>query len=293
MSEQKPNTITDIIKPELPNLMAILSINNDTSQSNISVIAMQEVNYLEQHAANNPRLLQCDQMSMILAVKSVLTKNLSLDPSAGLVYVKTRNLNVGSYERPIWKLVLEIQETVNGIISYNRQLGRLLDYKRPQLTKDTSGKVIGVSTELLLPSYPQPRWELFDFDESDIERWRRYSHRENKKSFKENKGMKVPNDEQLNYANALYTSWKDGIDPEFARAKCLRHSLKKLGSNKNEGVLLLQQPKQAPVIDPRIAHAEAEEDNLHDYTQVEEVTSTINTSSAPPQQNEHFNPNDL
>lgn len=273
MPDQKPNTITDIIRPELSNLMAIISLNNDKASNDIQVLALQELNYLEQHASVKPALLNCDQQSIILAVKNVMRKNLSLDPNAGLVYVKTRNLNVGTFDRPIWKTVLEIQETANGLLSYNRQIGRILDYTNPKIKEDTTGKVIGVSMELLKPSWPQPRWEEYSFNEGDFYRWRRASHKENKKGYKQNSGKPVPDDNELNYANPNYTNWKTGPDPEFIRAKCIRHSLKKLGSNPNEAMQIIKS-NAVVTINPDIAIAEAE-DNDHDFAQHEEINTQI------------------
>lgn len=294
MSDQKPNTITDIFKPEIINLVGILNIRGNNPHA--EAIILQEINFLEQIAMAKPVILQCDPMSVILSVKSAINKNLSLDPSAGLVYVKTRNQNIAKYGQPDkWVTVLEIQETVNGLISYNRQLGRIFDVERPKIGKDPAGKVIAVSVRILQQSYGQPRWETYDYDESDFLRWRTYSHKERAKGYKANKGMEVPNLQTLNYANALYTSWKDGIDPEFARAKAIRHSLKKLGANNNEvnGMRIIEQNE--PVIDVNIARAEAEEDFSHDYAQHEEVESRIHET--PPQQEQQsgddFNPNDL
>lgn len=293
MSEQ-PKTITDVFKPEINNLVGILNIRGNNP--NAEAIILQEINFLEQIAMSKPIILQCDPMSVILSVKSAINKNLSLDPSAGLVYVKTRNQNIAKYGQPDkWITVLEIQETVNGLISYNRQLGRIFDVERPKISKDTTGKVIAVSVRILQQSYGQPRWETYDYDESDFLRWRTYSHKERAKGYKPNKGMEVPNIETLNYANALYTSWKEGIDPEFARAKAIRHSLKKLGANNNEikGMRIVDQNE--PVIDINIARAEAEEDNAHDYTQHEEVDSHIHETHEQQEQKQEddFNANDL
>ena len=75
---------------------------------------------------------------------------------------------------------------------------------------------------------PTGRWEVRTFDESDFIRWQIASHKENGRN-KEDASL-----EKLNYANPNYTSWKGGIDPEFARAKAIRHGLKKLGTNANE-----------------------------------------------------------
>lgn len=299
MSEpQKPNTITDIIKPELPTIEALLLLNNN-EQASIHTMAMQELNYLEQHATRLPAILQCVPASIILAVKNVLRKNLSLDPNAGLVYIKTRNQNIAPYGKPDkWVKVLEIQETANGKVSYNRQIGRLLDYTNPKVAKNAEGKVIGVSMRILLPSYPEPRWEDREYDESDFRRWQTYSHKENAKGYdpQQPRGKPMPDAEKLNYANALYTSWHGGLDPEFARAKCINHSLKKLGSNPNEipGRVVHVQ-RQAPIIDPEIAVTEAAEDTIYDYTPHEEINTTINaeTATQSSQQAEEFNASDL
>lgn len=294
--ENRPVTITDIIKPELPAIEALLLLSGN-EPTNIQTMALQELSYLEQHISLKPDLMQCTAQSIILAVRNVMRKNLSLDPNAGLVYIKSRNQNIAPYGQPDkWIKVLEIEETANGIISFNRQFGRVLDYTRPVVTKDNNGKVVGVSMKILLPSYPEPRWEERDFDESDFLRWRKYSHKENKKSFRPNKGKPEPNDETLNYANALYTAWKDGIDPEFARAKCIKHSFKKLGTNPNEiAQRTIHIPKSSPIIDPNIAYAEAEDDN---FTPHEEINSTINEQQ--PSQNTNaqspdigFNANDI
>lgn len=289
--QQQSKTITDIVRPEINNLAAILSLNSDKDASAMQVLALQELNYLEQHTALKPAILQCEPNSIILAVKNVMRKNLSLDPSAGLVYVKSRNVNIGTYEKPNWKTVLEVQETANGLLSYNRQLGRIMDYTNPKIKEDDNGKTIGVSMQILKPSYPQPRWEEYSFNEGDFMRWRKASHKENKKGYKQGSNKPVPDDDTLNYANPNYTNWKNGLDPEFARAKCIRHSLKKLGSNPNENMqVIINGPKFKPVIDINVAESEADDDN-QGYVQHEEVHSAINENQN--QQTDSFNSNDL
>jgi len=283
--EQKKQTITDIIKPELPTLTAILSLNNDKDSATINTIALQELSYLEQHALDKPDIVNCHPQSMILAVKNVLRKNLTLDPSAGLIYIKTRKKEINGQ----WVLVLEAQETSNGLLSYNRQFGRLLDFTNPKVTKDATGKVTGVSMRILKPSYPQPRWEDFEFDESDFRRWAIASHKErgrNKSDADINK---------LNYANHLYFSWQKGIDPEFARAKCIRHSLKKLGTNPNELAMPTLQPITAYPIDANIAAMEAEDNNA-EYAAHEVIETNINqntTTANEAKNGNDFNPEDL
>lgn len=281
-------TITDIVKPELPTLTALLSLRN---VANAETVALQEINFLEQHAYDKPDIAICERISILLAVKSIINKNLTLDPSAGLVYVKTRNKNFGTDQNQNWKKVLEIQETADGLISYYRQLGRIIDITRPKVNKDENGMVIGVSVDLLKPSFPTPRWETYDFDESDFLRWRTYSHNEKKRAFKPNKGMLAIDDTNLNYANRLYTSWKTGIDPEFARAKAIRHSLKKLGANTNE-LILKSIDYKAPIIDVKINEAEAQDNDI-DYTYHEEINSQLKQNTNNGQTTENFNAEDL
>lgn len=251
--ETKQNPLA-LLKQETPQLQSIMSIYK--KGQDIAVLATQEIAYLEAISQTKKELLDCEPISVLLAVKSVLKQNLSLDPYAGLVYVKTRSVNVGTKEQPNWKKVLELQPTANGLISIARQCGRILDIKRPQVKKhETTGMVIGVSVDILLPSTPQPRWETFEFDEDDIYRWKRASHNENSRNKND------ANAQTLNYANPNYSNFKGGIDPEFARAKAIRHSLKKLGTNPHEvkpGTLVIEQLKQ-PIIPIETANLEAEE----------------------------------
>lgn len=283
--QQKPNTITDIIKPELPNLMAILSLNNDVGNNNIETIALQELSYLEQHAIAKPEILNCHPLSIITAVRTTLRKNLSLDPSAGLVYVKTRRIQVNN----AWVDALEVQDTANGRLSYYRQLGRILDFTRPKVQKNEKGRVIGVTMQLLLPSPLGPRWEEYEFDESDFKRWATASHKERGRNKQDADATK------LNYANQLYRSHEGGIDPEFARAKCINHSLKKLGANPNETIKLIHVPaNETTVIDAATAAAAAADESA-EFAWHEEVDTKINEApqTSNNQQSADFNPNDL
>lgn len=237
----------DLVKSELPTLQKILALHAPIG-ADMATIAAQELMYLEAIAQTKPDILQCTPQSVLLAVKSVMQKNLTLDPQAGLVYVKTRKVNTSPYGQPEkWVKVVEMMPTVNGLISINRQLGRILDYTNPRVVIDATGKVVGVSMQLLIPSYNKPRWELYEFDESYFMRWRIASHKENSRNKSD------ANATTLNYANPNYTSHQGGIDPEFARAKCIRHSVKKLGTNPQEQAPRKLQPiKQEIVVDPEV-----------------------------------------
>ena len=273
--QQQPQqlSLTKILEPEIPTLVAILSLSNEAKD--LQTVVLQELTYLEQHALVKPEIANIakgnpqQQQTIVLAIKSAMRKNLTLDPNAGLVYVKTRKLQLGNQ----WVETLEIQETANGLLSFNRQMGRILDFTRPKVTKNDKGRVTGVSMRLLLPSPLGPRWEDYDYDESDFKRWATYSHKERSRNKAD------ANLNTLNYANHLYKSWEGGIDPEFARAKCIRHSLKKLGTNPNEGLLVmnLNLPNEK-MLDAEVAMAEAADEN-GEFAWHEEVNTTINNEA--------------
>lgn len=220
--------LMEVVKQELPQFQALIALNARQG-TDVATLAAQELEFLQQRALALPAIYECLPQTIIMAVKAAISKNLSLDPDAGLTYVKTRNMKVGDS----WVKALEVQPTANGLISINRQCGRVLDVKRPEVTKDSSGKVISVSVEFMVPSFDlngnkTARWEKVSFDEDDFYRWQRASHKENARNKQD------ANATTMNYANENYTNFRGGIDPEFARAKAIRHGLKKLGTNMNE-----------------------------------------------------------
>lgn len=281
-TEPKP---MELLKNAVPELSALMSLNAAPGVD-VNTLALQELEYLRMAAMTTPAIMECMPTTILMAVKTVLKQNLSMDPSAGLVYIKTRNVKIKQPDgQEISKKALEIMPSANGLISINRQCGRILDIKNPVVKKNESGKVIEVSVDILLPSTPSPRWETRTFDDSDFERWARASHKEN--------GRYKPDFtlDNLKYANAHYTSWKGGIDPEFARAKAIRHGLKKLGANQNEGRMInIVVPAEKQVfVDPK-ADSEASNDETV-YTDYTEEPTTKTESAIQP--NQQFNAGDL
>ncbi len=259
----------EIVRKAAPTLKALFALNASPG-TDVETLAMQEVEYLRMHAVTKPEILQCIPETVLMAVKSVIKKNLSLDPDAGLVYVKTRSVKVNGE----WQKALEVTETANGIISVNRQCGRILDIDRPEVKKDENGKVISVSASYLKPSVDMAgkstaKMVTVEFGEDDFYRWRRASHKEN--------GRNKPdsNAQTLNYANENYTNWRGGIDPEFARAKAIRHALKKLGTNQNESrARSINISKDAPIV---IIDSAADEAAANDeaFTPAEVVEGSV------------------
>jgi predicted RNA-binding protein YlqC (UPF0109 family) len=142
----KQTELIQLAKKELPQLEAIIGLNA-AKGTDIKTLALQELEYLQMIGTTKPEIYECMPVSIISAIKTVLKQNLTLDPYAGLVYVKTRNVKMNNE----WAKVLEIQPSANGIISINRQCGRVFDIERPEVLKNDKGKVIGVKFRYLVP----------------------------------------------------------------------------------------------------------------------------------------------
>lgn len=215
------STALELLKADKANLANVIALNCGKDVDAIT-IAETEIMHLNILALTKPDIAQCEPITIVAAMRRTMKQNLSLDPDLGLVYVKTRNVKTVDGQ---WAKHLEVMPTANGLISIARQCGRILDIKRPDVEYENN-KVVRVRLEYLVPSVPNPRWTDIDFDENDFMRWRKASHKEN------SRGKNDAN--ERDYSNPNYTSHNGGIDPEFARAKAIRHGLKKLGTNQNE-----------------------------------------------------------
>lgn len=219
-----------ILEEQKETLIALSAINLPAGVDPRALV-IQELDFLNQVSISKPEILACVPATIEYGVKYALKNNLTLDPNAGLVYIKTRNINTGTQQAANWQKALEVQPTCNGLLSINYQCGKIIDHKNPEVIKDANGKVTGVIFEI---QKHNGRWEKFEFDESNFSKWRAASHKENSRG-KQDAATK-------DYSNPNYTNWKGGIDPEFARAKAIRHSLKKLGTNPNEKYAVKIQP---------------------------------------------------
>lgn len=147
LHENKP-TLTQLVMVNLP---------SGTTEDEAQRVALKEISNFEMILTTKPDLGGCTPVSILLAVKQTICDNLSLAPSAGLVYLipsKVGNDWVATY-----------LPTANGLLSMAYQSGAILDNKRPVVTFDGSGKVESVTVEFLVPSHPQPRWEVITFTE--------------------------------------------------------------------------------------------------------------------------------
>lgn len=216
------NNSLSLLNENVPTLTQLLLVNmpEGTTELQAKRKAMREIMNIEAIFSLKPELAACDPTSILLAVKQCVGDNLTLAPSAGLVYLYPQKVQVGTdpgTNAKIYKQVLVYDPTAEGRISIARQSGSILHHKRPECKFDFEGKVESVSFAYLVPTKAGNFWETVTFTNSDFEKWKQKS------------AAKF-----LGNANGNYTSWKGGIDPEFAGSKAIRHALKKLGTNKNE-----------------------------------------------------------
>jgi hypothetical protein len=229
-----------------------------------------ELAYLDSMLIASPWIKECAPITIATSIRYVLRNNLSFDPNAGLVYVTPRNAKQanGSSVR-----MMEVKPTANGLLSIAYQSGKVLDHKVPKVQKNAEGRVISVEFEVLKPTAGGTRWEVVEFDESDFNKWMKKSHVQNAM------GKTDADLRKLNYANDNYTNFYGGIDPEFARAKAIKHGLKKLGINTSESMFAGKAPV-SPVIDPQMARAEVTEEVTHEEVDAEASTTEAATIEA-------------
>jgi hypothetical protein len=263
------STALQVLQAEKATLQAITLFNYGPNQDVASII-QNEISFLEGMALTKPDILACEPISILMNMKYVLKNNLSLDPNAGLVYTKTRNFKKQDGN---WGKVLEVQPTCEGLISIAYQCGKILDHERPSVKKNEAGKVIEVTFRYMRPSPTGPRWVDISFDESDFKRWRSKSHQENSRN--------KPDATQVDYSNPNYSNFNGGIDPEFARAKSIRHALKKLGTNANERIMVHIKPNIQNTISKDVDMGATAEDIT---PEVEPEYTTFTETTAPVQE---------
>jgi hypothetical protein len=217
----------EILEQNLPTLSALaLSHMPGKTKEEAEHVAMREIANYAMLEQMNSALAPCTQLSKLLLVKQVINDNLSLSQSAGLVYVVPSKVKTGITNGvDTYDWIVTYDPTSNGRLSIAYQAGTILDHKRPEIKFDDEGIVESVTWEYLLNARPSGRWEKVVFDRTNFLKWQRASAAKNKGN-----------------ANANYTNWNGGIDPEFAGTKSIRHGLKKLGTNINAPKAFLPNP---------------------------------------------------
>lgn len=252
LNEQKP-TLAQLVLVTMPKGSTIEEATN---------VAIKEISNFEALLSTNPALKACNPKSVVHAVKQCINDGLTLSQSAGLVYLLPTKVKVGQNgNQDVYDWALSYDPTANGRLSIAYQSGSILDHKRPTYTFDeATGKLKTVTFEYLVPSYGQPRWEVCVFDQRYFEKWMAASANKNKGS-----------------ANKNYTSYKGGIDPEFAATKAIRHGLGKRGTNLNGKRYQMPEGKYAAPIE--VAVNESKDEVLMDeYLMTEHGKVNVTTA---------------
>lgn len=217
-------TILEKNKDKLALITRAFNPNMNAEQSMLKVV--REITHIEQLMMLKPDLKGCTANSIMYAVQQCISDGLTLSPTSNLAQLVPSKIKTGQNgTQDIYEWVAQYKPTANGYISRARKSGRILDHKKPEITYSDNGRVETVTFQYMVSS---GRWESVTFGPTQFDRLRAYAHRKN------SRGKLDANAETMNYANALYTGYKGGIDPEFAASKTVIHGLNKLGVNMDE-----------------------------------------------------------
>ncbi len=180
-------------------------------------------------------LKECTGFSVYGVFMDIAAMGLSIAPqSKPLLYVLTRNANVGSYQQPVWEKRAHIDVSPYGELALRVQAGQIAHADRPVVVyeKDTFKPGLNeygnkyVKYEAQVPrtsnvitgsfiglTRPDGTKDFYWMMEGEIERLKKASNKQNKGNQKEDK------------SNALYSSNDGQIDIGFLEAKTLKHSL--------------------------------------------------------------------
>lgn len=251
-NDQQSLTLLNEQRPTLAQLV-LVSMPVGTSLEQATNVAIKEISNYEALLSMKPELKVCNPKSVLHAIKQCIGDGLTLSQSSGLVYLLPTKVKVGQNgNQDVYDWALSYDPTANGRLSIAYQAGSILDHKLPTYTFDSEGKLDTVTFEYLVPSFGEPRWEVYKADKRLFEKWMNASSAKN--------GGKP---------NKNYTSYKGGIDPEFAASKAIRHGLGKRGTNKNSQRVQGVAPvgKMLPI---KAVETEAAEENLiDDYLRTE------------------------
>lgn len=185
--------------------------------------------------ANSKDLKECTGFSIYGVLMDVAAMGLTITPDTKpLLYVLSRNVNVGAGQNAVWEKRAYIQISPYGELALRIQAGQILyadrpvvvyegdtfqpgmnEYGRkfvkymaavPRKSKNIIGSFIGLTR-------PDGSIDFFWMMDEEIERLKKASNKQNKGDAKSDK------------SNALYSSNDGQIDIGFLEAKTLKHSL--------------------------------------------------------------------
>jgi hypothetical protein len=283
LSEQAQSIMPTLTK------LALVNMKEGATFEQAERFVIKEMANLEAILNEKPELAACTTASKIQALKNCINNNLSLAPSANLVYLMPSQVTVGmdGANQPVKEWVVAYKPTANGNLSINRQCGRIFDY-RHSIQYDEAGHVHSVTVWYLIPTVGGTRWsDPYVFMKPHFNKWK-------KASAAKNKGK----------ANANYTSWNQddkfengSIDPDFALSKAINHSLKRLGANSNEVVTTtpttIINPEKPTVPFPSAPIKVIEKTLTLEQSNVINNAVASSTIAEPTPTTDNFNPNEM
>jgi len=216
-------------------------IENDQEQAEAFHAA--ESNYFIRRLMDVPDMLKCSQFSIYCAFNDVVLNNLTFNPDANLVYLQSRNANIGTYKNPVYEKRAKFVISPYGELVIRMNAGQIKYADDPVIvyegdfwkmkTNEQGSKVVLWESEIPRKSQKiigafvkitrADGSSLFPFFlQEDIDRLAGYS-------LKNARGENPK-------ANALYSSGVNGqVDTGFLAAKILKHAFKTFPKVKTRG----------------------------------------------------------
>jgi hypothetical protein len=204
-------------------------------KDNAKAVVETEIAMLEIAMLENEKIAACTDLSKVMALNFALKNGLSLDPTAGLIYlIPRKKLVKDSHNRDVWIDHLHAEPSVKALVSQAYRCGKLVDIISQEVKYDDKGRVASVHTSIQTP------YGRKDYIHNGIQfrRWAAFSHKNNSRNPRSDKPV---DDSKLNYANPLYFSQNGSIDESFAKTKALKNII--LGMRINIYDLILNSPK--------------------------------------------------
>jgi len=244
------------------------------------------------------KLLDCEKMSIYTTFMDVAIRNLSFDPKAKLCYLMSRNVNVGTKDKPVWTKQMVVEISPYGELAQRIEQGHIADADEPRIVyegdeykrwsddegvhvthtpaNDSTGKKILFA--YIRYSLPNGRRKTFALDLVDMDRFAKASARQNARGNAEGK------------ANELYTSFDGQPDPGFFMAKCIKHAFKSMPKIKIGRTAILESEKIVDTITDTdlLGFDENLVPAANDSVEFTEVPETNPESSDNPTVNEDF-----
>jgi hypothetical protein len=191
--------------------------------------------YFKRRLMDSPDLRASTIFSLYACFIDIVANGLSFDPDSKLVYLETRNANVGTQQNVVWEKRAKLVISPYGELTIRMEVGQIKYIDQPVVVYDcdsirirtneagqkvvvyegaiprTSKKIIACFVKVTRPD------GSFDFNyllEDDIIRLAAYSQRNNSRGSSAGK------------ANALYTSNDGQVDPGFLIAKTIKHAFR-------------------------------------------------------------------